>query len=133
MGVEAGFFGEIAAAGLDGDVGGERAEDAEGAGGGEEESENELDGGGFAGAVGTEETEDLAGGDVEGERAEGVDAGTAPEVEEDLGEVAGLDGGGWRGGGHFWERRIAGGEREGKYEVKKRACQSKRMRGSMRR
>ena len=52
-------LGEIAAA------------DSDGAGGGLEDTEDHVDGGGFSGAVGAEEAEDFVGTDLEGEAVDG--------------------------------------------------------------
>ena len=64
-------------------VGGEvDAEEVDAAGGGSKEAGEHLDGGGFAGTVGAEESKELTGGDVEGDI---VDSGEGPEA---AGEVA---------------------------------------------
>ena len=60
-------------------------EDLDGAGGGREEAGEHLDGGGFAGAVGSEEAEELAGLDVE------IDVVDCGEAIEDAGKGVGGD------------------------------------------
>ena len=66
---------------FDGVGGGVEAEDLDAAGGGSEEAGEHLDGGGFAGAVGAEEAEELAGRDGE------VDVLNGGEVAEAAGEA----------------------------------------------
>ena len=61
----------------------------DGAGGGFENAEDHVDGGGLAGAVGAEESEDLAGADLEGEVVDGVDGAVLLAQMRD-----GKDGGG---------------------------------------
>ena len=65
---------------------GVEAEDLDAAGGGGEEAGEHLDGGGFTGAVGAEEAEELTGRDGE------VDVLNGGEVAETAGEVGGGDG-----------------------------------------
>ena len=89
--VEVRLFRQIADALVLAHVGGRLAEDEGLAVGGEEQAEQELDGGGLAGAVGAEQAEDLAAVDFEVEGAEGVLLLAAPEVAVDLGELAGFD------------------------------------------
>ena len=81
-------FGDDADLALDFDgVGdGVEAEDLDGAGGGSEQAGEHLDGGGFAGAVGAEEAEELAGSDGE------VDVLNGGEFAEAAGEAGGDDG-----------------------------------------
>ena len=81
-------FGDDADLALDFDgVGdGVEAEDLDAAGGGGEQAGEHLDGGGFAGAVGAEEAEELAGRDGE------VDVLNGGEVAETAGEACGGDG-----------------------------------------
>ncbi len=76
---------------FDGVGGGVEAENLDGAGGGREEAGEHLDGGGFAGAVGAEEAEELAGGDGE------IDVLNGGEIAETTGEACGGD-----GGDHVW-------------------------------
>ena len=73
------------------------AGDADAAAAGSLEGSHHAPGGGFAGAVGTDETDDLAGKDVERDAFDGVDLGEAAV------EVADFDDGFW--GGHFWGGR----------------------------
>ncbi len=61
--------------------------------GGEEQAEQQLDGGGLAGAVGAEQAEDFALVDLEVEGVEGGLLLAAPEVAVDLGEASGFDDG----------------------------------------
>ena len=81
-------FGDYAdlAFDLDGVGGGIEAENLDAAGGRGEEAGEHLDGGGFAGAVGAEEAEELTGGDAE------VDVLNGGEVAEAAGQVGGGDG-----------------------------------------
>jgi hypothetical protein len=53
-----------------------------------EQAEQELDGGGFAGAIRTEQTEDFAAAHLEIHVVNGAGLGAAPEILEDLGEAA---------------------------------------------
>ena len=89
-------FGDDADLALDFEgMGGEvEAEDLDVAGGGREQAGEHFDGGGFAGAVGAEEAEELARGDGEGDV---IDGGEGAEA---AGEVADGDGGRihWRQG-----------------------------------
>ena len=73
------------------DVGGRLAEDEGVAVGREEQAEQQLDGGGLAGAVGAEQAEDFAAVDLQVEGAQGGLLFAAPEVAVDLGQVAGFD------------------------------------------
>ncbi len=74
--VEVGLFGEVSDALLDADVGGGLPENENTTGGGAEEPQENLDGGGLARAVGPEEPEDLPRLDLEGEVVNGARAGT---------------------------------------------------------
>src|SRR5205823_5765318 len=89
--VEVGLLGQVADALVLLDVGGGLAEDEGLAVGGEEQAEEQLDGGGLAGAVGAEQAEDLAPVDFQVEGAEGDLFLPAPEVPVDLGQLARLD------------------------------------------
>ena len=86
--VEVGLLGEVADAGLDTDVAGGLIEDSDGPLGWVEEAEHHLDGRGFSGAVGSEQTEDLAATDLEVDVVDGAGLRPTPEVLEDLGEAA---------------------------------------------
>ena len=90
--VVSGVFGDESDAGADGVglCGDGESVDGCGAGGGSEQAAEHTYGGGFAGAVGTEEAEDFSSGDGEGEVLDGGDGGGL--VGEDLGEGEGLDG-----------------------------------------
>ncbi len=98
--------GEVAAA-EDGFAVGERvhAEDPDGAGCWGHEAEDDVHGGGFACAIGTEQTDDFAGIDVEGEVVDGDGA-----VVERAAEAA--DEESWRGGS------LRGGEKCGGHAVR---------------
>lgn len=78
------------------------AEDGGGAAGGGGKAEEEFHGGAFAGAVGAEEAEDLAGLDREMEVFEGEEAAATPVEGVEFGEAPDFNGGDWgRGrGGH---------------------------------
>ena len=89
--VEVRFFGQIADAFVLAHVGGGLAEDEGLAVGGEEQAEQQLDGGGLAGAVGAEQAEDFAAVDLEVEGAQGDLLLAPPEVAVDLGQLAGFD------------------------------------------
>jgi hypothetical protein len=102
--VEVGFFGEVADAAFGGDVSGGVPEDLDMSPGGVEEPEEHLDGGGFAGAVGSEEAEDFTAADFEIDIIDGAGFGTAPEVLEDFGEAADDDD--WF---LFWRGGVLGG------------------------
>ncbi|OPZ23512.1 MAG: hypothetical protein BWZ02_03186 [Lentisphaerae bacterium ADurb.BinA184] len=110
--VEVGFLGKVADAAFGLDVAGGLAKDDELAARGVEQAEEELDGGGFAGAVGAEQAEDLAAGDREVYAVDGARFGAAPEVAEHLGEAAGLDDQVVRGGSHGvrWRRGSVGSD-----------------------
>ena len=73
------------------DVGGRHVEDEGVAVGGKEQAEQELDGGGLAGAVGAEQAEDLAAADFEVEGPQGHLLLPAPEVAIDLGQLPRFD------------------------------------------
>ena len=89
--VEVRFLGQVADAFVLVDVGGGLAEDEGLAVGGEEQAEQQLDGGGLAGAVGAEQAEDFALVDLEVEGVQGGLLLPAPEVAVDLGQVARFD------------------------------------------
>ena len=76
MGVDLGFFGDVAEVGAEGgevvvDV---AAGEEDLAAGGLDEADDHFDGGGFAGAVGAEVAEDVAGGEGEADVFDGGDA-----------------------------------------------------------
>ena len=78
---------------------GVEAEDLDAAGGGGEQPGEHLDCGGFAGAVGTEEAEELAGCDGE------IDVLNSGEVSETAGEIGGGDSGIHVGEGYLMAMR----------------------------
>ena len=84
--VEIRLFRQVADALVLADVGGVFAEDEGLALGGKQQAEQQLDRGGFAGAVGAEQAEDLALLDFQVERLEGPHLWPAPEIAIDLRE-----------------------------------------------
>jgi len=91
---------------FDGVGGRVKAEDLNAAGGGGEESGEHFDGGGFAGAVGAEEAEELTRRDGE------VDVLNGGEIAKTSGEVGGGDGGNHLGEGYrMWLRGKEKGRR----------------------
>ena len=89
--VEVRFLGQVADPLVLGHVGGVAAEDQGLAGGGKQQAEDELDGGGLARAVGPEESEDFASLDFEVEGLQGPNLLTPPEIAVNLGEASGFD------------------------------------------
>ena len=84
---------------FDGVRDGVEAEDLDAAGGGSEQAGEHLDGGGFAGAVGTEKAEELTGCDAE------IDVLNSGELSETAGEIGGGHSGIHVGEGYLMQRQ----------------------------
>ena len=104
--VEIRFLGQIADAHLGANMARRTAENLNVAAGRIEQTEEQLDGGGLAGTIRPEESEDLAAADIEIHVVHGAGLGAAPEILENLREATngndhvvgvGADRG-WRGG-----------------------------------
>src|SRR6185369_1144541 len=91
--IEVGLLGEEPEARLGADVGGGAAEDRRLARGGEDESEEQLEGRGLPRAVGPDQPEDLARVDRDRKIVEALVLGPSPEILVNLGEPFGLDDG----------------------------------------
>ena len=85
------LLGEVADPPLDRDVRGIAPEDGEPAAGLAKQAEDQLDRRALAGAVGSEQPEDLVTPDREVDAVDGTGLGPHPEVAEDLDEPGGLD------------------------------------------
>ena len=89
--VEVALFGQVADAGLGGDIARRLAEDRDVALSRVQQAQEQLDGGRFARAVGPEEAEHFAAADLKIDVVHGPRLGPTPEVFEHLGQTRGPD------------------------------------------